>query len=112
MNIHDGGSNRHGCAVRFVAEKLCKRTEQTKLFIVVSDGQPADSGYYGTSAELDLQGIRREYVNRGITFLAAAIVDDKPAIKRCYGEGAFLDINDLKAFPTTVAKIIARYALE
>ena len=112
MNIHDGGSNRDGCAVRFVVEKLCKRTEQTKLFIVVSDGQPADSGYYGTAAELDLQGIRREYVNRGITFLAAAIGDDKPAIKRCYGEGAFLDITDLKAFPTTIAKIIARYALE
>ncbi len=112
MNIHDGGSNRDGCAVRFAAEKLCKRTEQTKLFIVVSDGQPADSGYYGTAAELDLLGIRREYVNRGITFLAAAIGDDKPAIKRCYGEGAFLDITDLKAFPTTIAKIIARYALE
>ena len=112
MNIHDGGSNRDGCAVRYVAEKLCKRTEHTKLFIVVSDGQPADSGYYGTAAELDLQGIRREYVNRGITFLAAAIGDDKPAIKRCYGESAFLDITDLKAFPTTIAKIIARYALE
>ena len=112
MNIKDGGSNRDGCAVRYVAEKLCKRTEQTKLFIVVSDGQPADSGYYGTAAELDLQGIRREYVNRGITFLAAAIGDDKPAIKRCYGEGAFLDITDLKAFPTTIAKIIARYVLE
>ena len=70
MNIHDSGSNRDGCAVRYVAEKLCKRNEQTKLFIVVSDGQPADSGYYGTAAELDLQGIRREYVNRGITFLA------------------------------------------
>lgn len=112
MNIKDGGSNRDGCAVRYVAEKLCKRTEQTKLFIVVSDGQPADDGYYGTAAELDLQGIRREYVNRGITFLAAAIGDDKPAIKRCYGEGAFLDITDLKAFPTTIAKIIARYVLE
>lgn len=112
MNIKDGGSNRDGCAVRYVAEKLCKRNEQTKLFIVVSDGQPADDGYYGTAAELDLQGIRREYVNRGITFLAAAIGDDKPAIKRCYGEGAFLDITDLKAFPTTIAKIIARYALE
>ena len=37
MNIHDGGSNRDGCAVRYVAEKLCKRNEQTKLFIVVSD---------------------------------------------------------------------------
>ena len=51
MNIHDGGSNRDGCAVRYVAEKLCKRNEQTKLFIVVSDGQPADSGYYGVVSQ-------------------------------------------------------------
>ena len=111
MNIQDGGSNRDGCAVRFVAEKLCKRSEDCKLFIVVSDGQPADGGYYGTAAELDLKGIRKEYTNKGITFLAAAIGDDKPAIKRCYGESSFLDITDLKAFPMTIAKIIGRYAL-
>ena len=111
MNIQDGGSNRDGCAVRFVAEKLCKRSEDCKLFIVVSDGQPADGGYYGTAAEIDLKGIRKEYTNKGITFLAAAIGDDKPAIKRCYGEDSFLDITDLKAFPVTIAKIIGKYAL-
>lgn len=111
MNIQDGGSNRDGCAVRFVAEKLCKRSEDCKLFIVVSDEQPADGGYYGTAAELDLQGIRKEYANKGITFLASAIGDDKPAIKRCYGEDSFLDITDLKAFPVTIAKIIGRYAI-
>ena len=111
MNIHDGGSNRDGCAVRFVAEKLSGRSEECKLFIVVSDGQPADGGYYGTAAELDLQDIRKEYTNKGITFLAAAIGDDKPAIKRCYGESSFLDITDLKEFPMTIAKLIARYAV-
>ena len=111
MNIHDGGSNRDGCAVRFVAEKLSGRSEECKLFIVVSDGQPADGGYYGTAAELDLQGIRKEYTNKGITFLAAAIGDDKPAIKRCYGEGSFLDITDLREFPMTIAKLIVRYAV-
>ena len=110
-NIHDGGSNRDGGAVRFVAEKLYRRSEDCKLFIVVSDGQPADGGYYGTAAELDLKGIRKEYTNKGITFLAAAIGDDKPAIKRCYGESSFLDITDLKAFPVTIAKIIGRYAI-
>ena len=112
MNIHEGGCNRDGCAVRFVAEKLCRRTEVTKLFIVVSDGQPADTGYYGTAAEADLMSIRKEYVRKGITFLAAAIGEDKPAIKRCYGDEAFLDITDLKAFPTTIGKIIARFALK
>ena len=54
---------------------------------------------------------RKEYSDKGITFLAAAIGDDKPAIKRCYGEDSFLDITDLKAFPMTIAKIIGGYAL-
>ena len=62
-------------------------------------------------AEGDIQNIRKKYVNKGITFLAAAIGDDKPAIKRCYGEDSFLDITDLKEFPKTIAKLIARYAV-
>ena len=108
MNIKPGGANRDGCAVRFVAEKLYKRSEHEKLFIVVSDGQPYDGKYKGTAAELDLQAIRKEYTRKGITFLAAAIGNDKPAIKRCYGEDSFLDITDLNKFPLTIAKLIAR----
>lgn len=88
-----------------------KRTEESKLFIVVLDGQPASGGYYGTAAELDLQNIRKEYVGKDITFLAPAIGEDKPAIKRCYGEQLFLDISDLKTFPLIIAKLILKYTL-
>lgn len=91
---------------------LLKRNESTKLFIVVSDGQPAAYEYFGTSAEQDLRNIRKEYVSKGITFIAAAIGCDKEAIKRCYGEQCFLDITDLKQFPVTIAKLIAKYAIE
>jgi len=44
--------------------------------------------------------------------MAAAIGSDKEAIKRCYGEQCFLDITDLKTFPLTIAKLIAKYAIE
>ena len=42
-------------------------------------------------AEGDLQNIRKEYTNKGITFLAAAIGDDKPAIKlyKTFGDHIF-----------------------
>ena len=112
MNIYAGSSNRDGCAVRYVAEKLVKRNEETKLFIIVSDGQPAAENYCGTGAEQDLRNIRKEYVAKGIAFIAAAIGSDKEAIKRCYGEQCFLDITDLKTFPLTIAKLIAKYAIE
>ena len=50
MDISSRGSNRDGAALRYVAEQLAKRTEDVKILMLVSDGQPADSGYYGTAA--------------------------------------------------------------
>ena len=35
-----------------------QRDEETKILILISDGQPADTDYYGTEAEADLRGIK------------------------------------------------------
>lgn len=82
MDISARGSNRDGAALRYVAEQLSKRPETVKILILVSDGQPADSGYYGTAAEEDLRGIKQEYQRKGILFVAAAIGNDKQNIER------------------------------
>lgn len=66
--------------------------------MLVSDGQPADSGYYGTAAEEDLRGVKQEYQRKGILFVAAAIGADKDNIERIYGD-SFLDITDLNKLP-------------
>ena len=66
MDISARGSNRDGAALRFVAERLSHRPEELKLLILVSDGQPADTGYYGTAAEEDLRGIQQEYRRKGV----------------------------------------------
>ena len=84
MDIHARGSNRDGAALRFVAEQLTKRSEDVKILILISDGQPAHSGYSGTAAEEDLRGIKLEYQKKGILFIAAAIGDDKDNIERIY----------------------------
>ena len=68
VDISARGSNRDGAALRFVAERLSHRPEELKLLILVSDGQPADTGYYGTAAEEDLRGIQQEYRRKGILF--------------------------------------------
>ena len=86
MDISARGSNRDGAALRFVAERLSHRPEELKLLILVSDGQPADTGYYGTAAEEDLRGIQQEYRRKGILFVAAAIGDDKENMERIYGD--------------------------
>lgn len=108
MDISARGSNRDGAALRYVAEALSKRSETVKLLILVSDGQPADTGYYGTAAEEDLRGIKQEYQRKGILFVAAAIGNDKQNIERIYGD-SFLDITDLNQLPTKLTGVVKRH---
>ncbi len=108
MDIGARGSNRDGAALRFVAEQLSKRTEPVKILILVSDGQPADGGYYGTAAEEDLRGIKHEYQRKGILFVAAAIGDDKENIERIYGD-SFMDITDLNQLPIKLTSVVKRH---
>ena len=108
VDISARGSNRDGAALRFVAERLSHRPEELKLLILVSDGQPADTGYYGTAAEEDLRGIQQEYRRKGILFVAAAIGDDKENMERIY-EDSFLDITDLNQLPVKLTQVVKRF---
>lgn len=108
MDISARGSNRVGAALRFVADQLSKRPETVKILILVSDGQPADTGYGGSAAEEDLRGIKQEYQRKGILFVAAAIGDDKQNIERIYGD-SFLDITDLNQLPTKLTAVVKRH---
>ncbi len=108
MDISARSSNRDGAALRFVAEQLSKRPEEVKILILVSDGQPAASGYYGTAAEEDLRGIKQEYRRKGILFIAAAIGDDKLSIERIYGD-SFMDITDLNQLPVKLTSVVKRH---
>lgn len=108
MDIAARGSNRDGAALRFVAEQLVKRPEEVKILILVSDGQPAAPGYYGSAAEEDLRGIKQEYRRKGILFIAAAIGEDKQNIERIYGD-AFMDITDLNQLPVKLTAAVKRH---
>ena len=108
MDISARSNNRDGAALRYVAEQLSQRPEDIKLMILVSDGQPADSGYMGTAAEEDLRGIKQEYQRKKVLFVAAAIGSDKENIERIYGD-SFLDITDLNKLPVKLAGIIKRF---
>lgn len=108
MDISARGGNRDGAALRFVAEQLSKRPEEIKILMIVSDGQPADTGYSGTAAEEDLRGIRQEYQRKNVIFVAAAIGDDKQNIERIYGD-SFMDITDLNQLPTKLTGVVRRH---
>ncbi len=110
MGIRARSNNRDGLALRIVADRLAARLERTKLLISVSDGQPkAMDDYTGASAVSDMQRTIAEYERKGVTFLAAAIGQDKDVIGGIYGAERFLDITDLRELPGTLVRLIARY---
>lgn len=108
MDIDARRSNRDGAALRFMAEQLAKRTEDVRILMIISDGQPAACGYSGSAAEEDLRGIKQEYRRKGILFIAAAIGDDKQNIERIYGD-SFMDITDLNQLPIKLTAVIKRF---
>lgn len=108
MNISAGGSNRDGYAIKYVLERLKEQETDNKLMIIISDGQPADTGYYGQEAEADLKHLCKEMDHDGIAYIAAAIGDDKNIIKAIYGERHFLDVSDLSKLPESLTALIKR----
>ena len=108
MDISARDCNRDGAPLRFVAEQLSRRPEEVRMLILVSDGQPFDSGYYGTAAEEDLRGIQREYQRKGLLFVAAAIGDDQENLQRIYGN-SYMDISDLNKLPMKLTQVVKRH---
>lgn len=108
MDISARSENRDGAALRYVAEQLSKRPEEVKILILVSDGQPADTGYHGSAAEEDLRGIKQEYQKKGILLISAAIGDDKQNIERIYSD-SYMDITDLNQLPIKLTGVVKRH---
>lgn len=106
--LQPAGANRDGVALRFMGEKLVKRSEKQKMLIVISDGLPNSNQYNGKKAREDLTAVKKELQRNGILCLAAAIGNDKERIKEIYQE-AFLDISDLEKLPVILTKQIVKY---
>ncbi len=110
MNIQARSNNRDGMALRIISDRLFKAPQRTKVIISISDGQPkAMPDYTGEKAARDMKDTLQEYRPKGIQFLAAAIGQDKEAIRELYGAENTLDITDLKQLPARLVQVIARF---
>ncbi|QQZ64370.1 nitric oxide reductase activation protein NorD [Paenibacillus sonchi] len=110
MGIRARSNNRDGMALRVMADRLAGSAAQTRLLISISDGQPkAMEDYTGSLAVQDMQQTLAYYERKGVTFLAAAIGQDKDVIHDIYGSDRFLDISHLPELPAQLVRMIARY---
>ena len=110
MNIQARSNNRDGMALRIISDRLLNAPQRTKLIISISDGQPkAMPDYTGEKAAYDMKDTLQGFRRKGIQFLAAAIGQDKEAIRELYGAENTLDITDLKQLPARLVQVIARF---
>jgi len=106
MDIKARANNRDGLPIRLAMKRLEEYSEAQKLLVVVTDGQPAASGYIGTAAEADLKDVAKHCEKEGIALMVAAIDADKENIKRIYGAKHFVDIKELDSLSGRVIKVI------
>ena len=111
VDISARGCNRDGAAVIFGCERLMKRCENKKIFIIISDGRPNHDNYGGDAAKSDLKHIRNTYTRKGVTFVAAAIDADKEYIHEIYGKN-FLGISNLESMPAVFGRILQKEIIE
>lgn len=106
--ISCGGCNRDGYAIRYVANKLAKRSEETKLLFIVSDGLPNHSNYGTHELIADLADMNKRNRNNGIIIVPICI--GKSSLKELsfiYGS-SLVDATDLQKFPVKLNTILAR----
>ena len=105
------GGNRDGAALRYVAEKVSQRQEETKIVFVISDGLP--SAYYGNEGEKDIKSVLMDYHKKDVKFIACGLGSDAARIKELYQQGLtpamaaeFLDCSDPKQLPISIVRCI------
>ena len=129
-SLKAGGGNVDTMVMTLLCEELKKRSEKSKVLIVISDGAPCGSertnsavsyrgipykvpedysGYFDI-ADLELNACIRYWRKKGIRIIGIAL-DDVKKIKAIYEEGC-LDCRDLSKLPVELVKIFKKYVLK
>lgn len=111
------GNNRDGLAIRVAASTLLKRSEEHRLLIVLSDGQPADIGsgnpYDKEHGTMDTALQIRHLRKLGISVLGVYTgVRGNLELERFMFGNDFAYINDTALFSDSIGNFMKKYILE
>lgn len=104
--IEDHFENRDGAAIRHTIGKLRRRTERTKLMILLSDGKPVDKDYSGAYAIEDTRMALKEAQQYGIKTFCITV--DRAAadyLTRMYSHSRWTVIDDVTKLPEKITRI-------
>jgi len=109
-------SNRDGCAIRHVAARLSRRSERTKLLLLLSDGIPADPDYgaqYGrVASRYAIEDTRRAILEaREAGVVPFCLTIDELAqdyIGHLYGARRWALLDEVDRLPERLAQLYLR----
>jgi hypothetical protein len=104
--IEDHFENRDGTALRHATYKLRKRTERTKMIILLSDGKPVDKDYSGPYAIEDTRLALKEAQQGGIrTFCITVDRQAAEYLPRMYSHSSWTVIDEVAKLPEKITRI-------
>lgn len=110
---YSDGSNRDGLAIFHCLKYLAAHGNSNKenlIFLIISDGAPAASGYGGESAFRDIQSIYTKFeTERQIKTIGIGIGDDTEHIPVIYKD--FLIVPDVKSLGDELLKILKKLVI-
>ncbi|MBI4764302.1 MAG: VWA domain-containing protein [Deltaproteobacteria bacterium] len=107
--ITDCFENRDGTAIRHTISKLRRRSERTKLLILLSDGKPVDKEYSGTYAIEDTRLALKEARHYGIrTFCITVDRTAAEYLPRMYSHSSWTVIDEVNKLPEKITRIYHR----
>ncbi|MCG7852727.1 MAG: VWA domain-containing protein, partial [Methanosarcinaceae archaeon] len=104
--IEENFENRDGTAIRHTTQKLKKRTERTKIMILLSDGKPVDKEYSGLYAIEDTRMALKEARHDGVkTFCITLDQNASEYLPRMYSHSSWTIIDDVVKLPEKITRI-------
>lgn len=100
------GENRDGTAIYEVAKRVRKFTQEDCIMFVLSDGEPAASGYYGYPAFRHVHDKVKEVENMGFTVIQVSI-DSVHNAREMFDNVISLEY-DLANFPKRLSQVIKK----
>lgn len=104
--IEERFENRDGTAIRHAIHKLRRRSERTKMIILLSDGKPVDKDYSGPYAIEDTRLALKEAQHLGMKTFCITV--DRAAaeyLPRMYSHSSWTVIDDVTKLPEKITRI-------
>lgn len=110
VDISAYASNNDGAAIKYVGDKLAKRSEEIKVMIVISDGYPTGCSFYSDNScedtMMSIKACRKKNIK-----VFGAVVDQWETVSELYRQEYSFDCRENGVLEQQFIKLIKKYCV-